>query len=307
MENGKKWDGDFFVGYNPPKDQDKEWGCADNQGNLYLTWTQFDEYESRQPGDSTNILFATSTDQGKSWSDPLAINQFKGNCLDGDSTVEGAMPVIGPDGEIYVTWAFANKIYFDKSTDGGKTWLENDIVVAEQEAGWSFDVPAISRANGFPVIACDTSSGPGRGTIYLSWTDKKDGHTDVWFTKSEDGGNQWIDPVRVNNDSTRAEQFFVWMTFDQSDQSLYFVFYDRRAYDENGIATDVYLAYSFDPGHSFKNVKISESPFIPNEQVFFGDYTNIVAYKGIVRPVWTRMDQGKLSIWTALINKKDLP
>jgi hypothetical protein len=67
-----------------------------------------------------------------------------------------------------------------------------------------------------------------------------------------------------------------------------------------------YLAYSFDGGLSFKNIKISETPFIPTDTSFFGDYTNISAHKGIVAPIWARMDNGKTSVWTAIITQDEL-
>ena len=39
---------------------------------------------------------------------------------------------------------------------------------------------------------------------------------------------------------------------------------------------------------------------------FFGDYTNITAHNGIIRPIWARMDSGQISIWTAIINHSAL-
>ena len=65
------------------------------------------------------------------------------------------------------------------------------------------------------------------------------------------------------------------------------------------------LSYSKDGGTSFTSKTISESPFIPMNDVFFGDYNNISAFDGIVRPIWTRYENNKLSIWTALINMDD--
>ncbi len=57
---------------------------------------------------------------------------------------------------------------------------------------------------------------------------------------------------------------------------------------------------------SFKNVKISETPFTPVDSAFFGDYNNIAAHKGIITPIWTRMDDGKTSVWTAVIKQSEL-
>ncbi|MEQ8424356.1 MAG: glycosyl hydrolase, partial [Cyclobacteriaceae bacterium] len=53
-------------------------------------------------------------------------------------------------------------------------------------------------------------------------------------------------------------------------------------------------------------VKVSESPFIPSEEKFFGDYTNISAHDGTIAAVWARMDEGKTSIWATVINQNEL-
>ncbi len=120
----------------------------------------FDEYNNKDTANfHTRILFSKSTDGGVTWSNSLKINQFDGNCLDDDYTVEGAVPVAGPKGEIYVAWAWNDKIWFDKSLDGGQTWLERDIVAADQPGGWTYDVPGISRCNGLPVLCSDLSNG----------------------------------------------------------------------------------------------------------------------------------------------------
>jgi len=36
--------------------------------------------------------------------------------------------------------------------------------------------------------------------------------------------------------------------------------------------------------------------------VFFGDYTNITAHNGRIRPIWARADGVSMSIWTAIID-----
>ena len=192
----------------------------------------------------------------------------------------------------------------DKSKDGGATWLEKDKVVIDLFGGWALDIPGISRCNGMPVLGIDRSDSKYSGNLYVNWSDQMNGadDTDIWLTKSSDGGNTWSDRIRVNDDAAGKHQFFTWMDVDPITGNIYVVFYDRRAYDDN--QTDVYLAYSTDGGDSFTNVKISETPFTPTLGVFFGDYNDISAYDGMVRPIWTRLSDGKLSVWTALVNMK---
>ncbi|MBI9066687.1 MAG: T9SS type A sorting domain-containing protein [Salinivirgaceae bacterium] len=305
-DQGANWNNGSFLGTPSSKEHDKQWATVDFSNNtIYATWTLFDFYGSSSSNDKSNILFSKSTDNGETWTEPKQINELSGDCVDDDNTTEGAVPAVGPNGEVYVAWANNNKLYFDKSYDAGETWLDNDILIGDQPGGWAYDVPGISRCNGLPITCCDTSSSAHRGTIYVNWTDQRNGteNTDVWLSKSSNGGNTWSDAIKINNDETASHQFFTWMTIDQSNGYLYFVFYDRRNYTT--LYTDVYMAVSKDGGETFENFKISEKPFLPNSGVFFGDYTNITAYNDIIRPIWTRLHNGDgesgLSVWTAII------
>ncbi len=305
--HGQTWNNGSFTGLNGTKAQDKHWVAIDrNNNNLYVTWTQFDSYGSTDPLDSSNILFSRSLDAGQTWSAPLRINKVAGDCIDSDNTVEGAVPAVGPNGEIYVAWAGPNGLVFNRSVDQGLTWLPNEIAIDPMPTGWDYAVSGIYRANGLPVTVCDVSGGPNNGTIYVNWTDQRNGpsNTDVFLAKSIDGGNTWSAPVKVNNDNSNRQQFFTWMSVDQTNGNLYFVFYDRRRFISD--STDVYLALSTDGGNTFINQRISATPFYPNDQVFFGDYTNITAHDGIVRPIWTRLHNGQLSVWTDLASYASL-
>lgn len=300
---GSIWNNGSFTGLNGTKAQDKQWVTIDRNTNIiYMTWTEFDSYGSTSPLDSSRILFSKSDDQGQTWSMPLKINEISGDCVDEDNTVEGAVPALGPNGEVYVSWAGPAGLVFDKSLDGGTTWMAQDKFVTSIPGGWDFAVQGIYRANGLPVTTCDTSGGPNHGTIYINWSDQRNGvtNTDVWLVKSTDGGNTWTLPTKVNDDATTKHQFFTWMTIDQTNGDLWFVFYDRRNFNDN--RTDVYMARSSDGGNTFQNFKVSDSPFLPSSGVFFGDYTNITAHNNVVRPIWTRLHNNDLSIWTAIVD-----
>ncbi len=307
-DHGLNWPVDSYAGLNGTKVQDKEGVIVNPYNNhLYLTWTQFDQYNSSDPQDSSIILFSKSTDRGESWSTPVRLSETAGDCLDDDNTVEGAVPAVGPNGEIYVAWAGPAGIVFDRSTDEGETWLEHDIPVTDIVGGWAMDIEGIYRANGMPITLCDLSGGPHHGTIYICWADQRNGtsDTDIWLTKSTNQGNTWSEPLRINDDTAGKQQFFPWMAIDQTTGYLYVVFYDRRQYEDT--QTDVYMAFSSDGGESFVNFRISESPFTPNAGTFFGDYNYIAAHNNIIRPIWTRLDQGALSVWTALIDTAAIP
>ena len=302
-DGGATWKDSAATGVRSPRQQDKEWIAADRTGSpyagrLYLAWTEFDRYGSSAPGDSSRILFSRSEDAGASWSAPLRVSDQAGNCADGDSTVEGAVPAVGPNGEVYLSWAGPSGITFARSTDGGVTWGKN-VFVTTQPGGWDFGVSGIYRANGLPVTACDVSSSPYRGRVYVNWTDQRNGilNTDVFLISSTDGGLTWGPVRRVNGDISGRDQFFSWMTVDPVNGDVYVIYYDRR----NTVSdmTDVYVSRSRDGGGTFTDMKVSEASFFPTDGTFFGDYTGIDARGGKVYPIWMRLDTTRMSVWTA--------
>lgn len=300
---GTTWTNGSYPKASLSKDHDKHWLAAEpNSGVVLMSWTEFDKYGSEDSLSKSRILFSKSTDGGLSWSEAICISEYEGDCLDDDMTTEGAHPAIGVDGTYYVTWSYNSKIYLDISLDKGLTWLSKDLVVTDQPGGWSFDIPGIGRCNGMPVMDVDYSQGKFNGRLYISWSDQRNGvnDTDIWIKYSDDNAKSWSSATRVNTDKAGKQQFFSWMDIDQTTGYVYLVFYDRRAYDDN--KTDVYLAYSTDGGLHFDNIKISENYFEPENTVFFGDYNDISAHNGIIRPIWTRQDNFKLSVHTAIIN-----
>jgi hypothetical protein len=304
-DGGKSWSAGTGIGKNPPKQQDKEWAVINPLNNeIYVNWTEFDKYGSENPSDKSRILFSKSVDGGNSFSNPIKISQFAGNCVDDHFTTEGAVPSVGVNGEIYVAWSFNHKIYFDKSVDGGQNWLTDDLIISSQKSGWSTEIPGIGRSNGMPVTAVDHSNSKHRGTIYVNWTDDRNGknNTDVFISKSKNNGKKWSKPKKVNNDKSTSHQFLTWMSVDPKTGYIYIVYYDRNQLNNN--QTDVTLAVSYNGGKKFVSKKISEKPFsaVPKD-IFFGDYNNINALNVLIRPIWTYYENGKLSIFTAIINE----
>jgi hypothetical protein len=298
-----QWTDGTYTAFDDYKDIDKEWAAFDPvTGNIYVTWSRFDEYGSPYIQDSTYIFLSKSTDCGLSWGDQKLLSNIGGNSQGGTLSVHGSCPATGPDGEVYAVWWSPAGIMFDKSTDEGETWLDTDINVTGFPVTWIYTIPGIELGVSFPVIACDRSGGTYHGTIYVNWADKRGGsnNADIWLVKSTDGGMTWSEPVRVNDDLPGKHQFFNFMTIDQVTGKIYIVFYDRRNYTDQN--TDVYAAISDDGGETFTNIKISETPFYPYSTVFFGHYIGISAHNDHVFAAWMRMDSGEPSLWGTAID-----
>ncbi len=302
-------DGKFNDGTAPApngtKVQDKHWMVIDPETDvIYMTWTQFDAYDSSNPKDSSIILFSKSKDDGNTWTSPKRISKFGGDCLDSDDTVEGAMPALGSNGELFVVWSGPRGLMMQVSTDRGESWLDEELKLFDHVGGWNIDVPDFYRANGLPVFVSDYSkTSPNYGNLYLNWTiqDERTGRTAVMFSKSTDNGKSWSKPTMVHDNDLEFHHFLTWLCVDPITGFLHVVYY-KKGMDSK--ETDVAWSFSKDGGSSFAEKVISKTSFKPSENVFFGDYLNIVAINNIIRPVWPRMDDGKISLWTALIEVK---
>ena len=276
--------------------EDKPWLVFDNNrrsphfNHLYCSWTRFDQYGSDDPQDTSQIMFARSRDGGESFDPVSRISDQGGDCLDDDGTLEGAVPCVDVDGNVYVVWAGPRGLEIDQSIDGGKTFGEDKIIM-ETPGGWSSDVEGIGRHNGMPVTAVDHSQGEYRDSIYVNWIDERNQDKDVFLMVSRDKGQTWSKAIRVNDDDSDRDQFFTWMAVDPVDGSVNIAFYDRR--DTLGTGTRLTLCRSVDGGQTFTNIPFDCPEFETQEGIFFGDYIGIDARRG--RVVVAYMDFAKPS------------
>lgn len=287
--------------------EDKPWLVYDRHrrsphfGSLYCSWTRFDVYGSRDPQDSSQIMFARSLDDGGSFGPAIRISDAGGDCADDDGTVEGAVPAVGPDGTVYVVWAGPRGLEMDSSSDGGRTF-GRDRVIGEMPGGWSSEVEGISRHNGMPVTGVDHSQGPHRGALYVNWIDERNGDKDVFLVRSSDGGGTWSAPVRVNSDppGNGRDQFFTWMAVDSVDGSVNIVYYDRAG--REGTSTGLTLARSLD-GETFQSIPIDFPAFECRKGTFFGDYIGIDAVQGRVAVAFMDFrEDGRLGVSASVMD-----
>jgi hypothetical protein len=211
---------------------------------------------------------------------------------------------MGPNGELYIAWAGPKGLMFQRSLDGGTTFLKEEKIITPIKNGWEYNVNEVSRANGLPFTACDISNGPNRGRIYVCWGDEKNGekNKDVFIVYSDDKGETWSDPIIITYRPNHKEQFMPYMTIDQKTGYVYVLYYDRQNYTDN-VTTDVYMAVSKNGGLKFDYYKINETSFKTVKGVFFGDYIGLSAVNNLVRPIWMQIGEDKkLSIYTAIIN-----
>lgn len=292
LDGGANWEAnDIPVSVQPDRPdvpwEDKPYIVADNShgpyaGNLYIGWTRWTLKDSE-------LMLVRSTDDGKTWSQPLEIDNHPGLPRDDNGALEGFAGVVGPDSTFYAVWGDGNHIVFTTSRDGGRTFTRTRNII--DTAPIMFTIEALSRTNGFPQIAMDPRGGAKGGRLYVTWSDYRNGDVDVFCSTSADHGKSWSPAVRVNTDALHngEDQFFQWLAVDPSDGSADVVFYDRRGDPQNRNET-VTLARSTDAGQTFQNYAWTTQPFNATG-VFLGDYTGLAALDGRVYGIWTEKPQ----------------
>jgi hypothetical protein len=297
---GMNWNsGTLFALLN--KFDDMPMACIDHShsafgNNIYVTWTLIDSLESTKPTDSSYVYFTRSTDAGSTFSIPVRVSKIAGSANWNNSTPEGPVPCTGTNGEIYVCYPYNQKVLFNRSTNAGNTWLDSEIVVSSQPGGWLW--------HHSPVIACDLSGSQYSGNVYICFSDLRSPNLDrdIWFVKSTNRGNNWSNPVRVNDDSPGNMQELPWICVDPVTGYIWIVFYDGRNYP-NGSRYDTYVARSTNGGNTFQNTRVSNGNSSTLTYYWLGDYIGISAYNNKVRPIWTTtIGYGNCNLWTAIID-----
>ena len=263
--------------------------------SVYVAWDNA-SFNAGKSSSNNALLFARSTDGGKTFSSPIALNTLTG----GPNSVIGADPFIGPDGEVYVAWHDVqnNLLMVNSSFNGGNTFGQQQSI-APTIVAFDDGIPAMAsrRALLYPACDADRSGSPSRGTLYCSWMDETTTNgTDIFVSHSTDRGASWSTPVRVNDDPTgvRKDQFNQWLSVDPTSGSINLSWNDARN-DPDDTKTDIFFAQSTNGGTSFAaNVKVTtvttdESATNPaaNASDQYGDYEGIVAFSGIIHPIWT--------------------
>jgi len=302
----------------------------DSTGNVYFSILRYDPWD-RISAARNQVLIAKSVDGGQNYADPVLVDAgamdlpwfvtdgtelyvvwkdfgtvYFSRSSDGGATfrprvsisgatnANGPKAVIGPAGEIYATWLEIDQaVWFDRSLDGGTTWLGTDRQVDLHNKPRDLLVGNFRNVS-ISTMAVDRSGGAFDGRIYVVWPDGRFGDPDILLSYSADGGVSFSPAIRVNDDAigNDADQFFPEINVDGNGH-VHVTFHDRRN-DSDGQEIAFYMTTSIDGGQSFgPNLLVSDGGFTPSN-VFYGDYTAITSTAGVIYSSWPdarRVDQ----------------
>jgi hypothetical protein len=298
---------------------DKEWITVDQRtGTVYVTWTSFG------PNDSP-LLVARSTNGGKTWSAPVAVNPSSAFTPGGVTAFSsGSNPVVNRHGDLFIAYESAvcqslacdqptdhDAVIIATSRDGGRTFTNREVAY-DYDFPYNADVGRETltgenfRINSFPQLTID----PVTDTLYATWSDDRNGLYDssgnsiktnggVFIVSSRDG-KHWSRTVAVG---TAADEVYPAVAAYGGTVAVSFY---TRAFDPNGIGLD--MAYvSGEEGdlsdlsrHKVRRVTSQTSnpqiQFVAAglvtgkelQGVFIGDYTAVaLGSDGVLHPCWT--------------------
>lgn len=274
------FNGEAGPGKSLSKFEDHQFLTANStSGHLYLTETRF------TAAGKPVILFSRSTDGGQSWLAPVQISDRAGNATFQDSfSASGQNP-----STVYVTFgAFSNahlsnwnRIYLAKSTDGGLTFAEPQLLAEITplpdplpNAPW--------RSDNNLWVAVDRST----NQIYVNYADYNAGDADVKLMRVHDNGGSFTVQgiTRVNTDQTVSDQFFPFVTVAPTGRVD--VCYQDRSYAPGNALIFTTCGSSADSGASFTNQQVTTAPFDASNNNFIGDYNWQASTATTVMPIF---------------------
>ena len=261
---------------------DKEWIAVDpTTGDVHVTWTAFQLY-----GVSSAMVHSVSRDRGQTWSRPQIISEITRK----ERQVQGSQVEVTSDGVVHVSWIEYDigALRYTRSTDGGRSFERVRTIASVTPLPYN-----LPNGDYRTPTMCDMAVDNNRdsnlsGSIYIAWPDYRRGEGDIYMVASYDGGDTWIQPVKVNNatDARDNDQFYP-ATAVGNDGSVQVMFYDRRDDPDNKLLS-LYFAISRDGGLTWENMRMQDHPFDGDNTrgPFIGDYLALSSGPGWTVGVW---------------------
>lgn len=189
------------------------------------------------PGRCTKGYFLRSDDGGQTFTTPALVTPDPG----GNSP---SPPALAADGTVFMTFVRRydggdSELLVARSKDNGTTW-ESGVIDKQAAIGVQYDSAKI-------VVD------PKRSFLYMVYADERDGRPEVFFRRSQDGGDTWERSVRLKT-SPGGNSFSPAIAV-APDGRIEVIFYRGERKDLD----DVHATYSTDGGATFAtDVKLND-------------------------------------------------
>jgi hypothetical protein len=285
-------------------------------GTAYTVWDTL-VAPTDNPDDNPHTLaftgdafFSKTTDGGQTWSTPLDIVHTSQNT----QTIGNQIVVDPGTGTLYDFFDLILhptgrqfNVAFVKSTDGGSTWTQPQII---SELGTAFVTdPNTGQAIRTGDIIPEPAIDPTTGQLYVVWQDARftNGQFDeVALSTSTDGGATWSTPIQVNTNTPSNRPGFTASVRVNSAGTVGVTYYDFRSLLA-GDTTDLPTDYWFTPvtptssGLSLGKEVHLAGPFdmltapLTTTGFFVGDYEALTNLGTTFEPFFVQANSGNTS------------
>jgi len=204
------------------------------------------------------IRFATSTDEGQTWSPSVVINDASG-------VKESLRLAVSPSGTLGCLWHddSNNVLYFTRSQDGGQTWSTPVLV----DDGSDKNAPALVMEAG--------------GAIICAWHESRPVGARVVFSRSVDGGATWSPDTLIDPLAT-SYQGYPYLTTTSAGLACV---YNQHTLTSGGSHSynQIVLAQSNDGGASWTLSRVDDHPDSGGTQ---GGGLLVEAPGGVLHSAW---------------------
>jgi hypothetical protein len=298
---------------------DKELIAVDNTpssphyGRIYVTYTKFhlqpDGFSDYCPLQlSYTDEIPTTNPALSTWSHTAIQPDNPGGDGTGSSANQFSDPVVENNGTLDVGFVSENcndsfdpHLLFQKSTDGGQTFLPSAVQIDKtgqyadfQDAGNDDTLPPTHFRAPNTVSLAYSPSTDSLLFVYQNNINRPTSQADISYQTSSDGGLNWSDAqflsTTASGQPAANDQFFPWAASDESGR-FHVIWFDRRL-DPANVRINTWQAVSRNDAASFDSAKISSEDWDPNlgfftSGAFIGDYNGLAASNHAVYAVWT--------------------
>jgi Tol biopolymer transport system component len=193
--------------------------AADGAGRVHLAWREGQD-------ENSEIYYKRSPDGGVSWGPSIRLTNALGRSENPSIAVSGNTVVVGWWDER----TGAHQIWSKRSIDGGITW-QPDVQITFSPGGGAFCSLAVWG-----------------NTWHIVYVDGRDGHEEVYYTRSLDNAATWSGPARLSAlpDSSYTPTVAVWQS------NVYVAWTDTRHGGSQSSLEEEYFRRSTDGGTSFE-------------------------------------------------------
>ncbi len=276
---------------------------------LYLTWVDYVNLPR-------TVQCSISDDNGENWSQPLQINPNP------PTNSTGTSLTISSNGMVYLCWAgntstspyHEDYIGFAKSSDGGATWDVNQNIIDMNGIAGLLPEKSNIKVNGIPQIEIDNSGSIRNGWLYIITTEKNNppagSDPDIILHRSTDGGVNWSQGIRVNQDPVNDGkiQYFPYLNIDDSG-NLNILYYDDR--NTTSDSAMVFINKSTDGGdnwteYEIKNTTFKPKPIAGGSAGYQGDHIVLISRDNYLNAFWMADYSGIYQVWSSVIDRNIL-